>query len=164
MKGAAIVLLVILAVLSVMLLMRGDGAWREALRTSWTVGIRFIPVILLAILLMGAVQTLLPQDLIDRWLSDASGWRGLGIAWIAGLLTPAGGLMALPLAGGLYKAGVGSAVLVTYLVSVSTLTLVKLPIEVGLLEPRLALIRFLVCLPLPLLAGGLTRLVTTWIR
>ena len=49
------------------------------------------------------------------------------------------------------------AVLVTYLVSISTLSLIRIPMEVGLIGGRLAMLRVAACVLLPPLAGLLTR-------
>ncbi|MCB9755132.1 MAG: permease [Myxococcales bacterium] len=164
MRSAAIVLAVLVAALYGALVYRGQGEALVALRASGKLGLSFVPVLALAILLMGAVEALLPGEVIERWLSDAAGWRGILIGWVAGILTPAGSLIGLPLAGGLYKAGVSPAVLVTFLTSLATLSLVKLPIEIGLLGLRLALVRFAACLVLPLAAGGVTRLCGALLR
>jgi hypothetical protein len=48
-------------------------------------------------------------------------------------------------------------VLVPYLVSRYTLSLIRIPIEVGLIGGRLTALRLLACLGLPPLAGLITR-------
>ena len=63
----------------------------------------------------------------------------------------------LPIVAGLQRAGVSMPVLVTYLVSLATLSVIRIPLEVGLIGGRLAAIRFVTCLLLPPVAGVLTR-------
>jgi uncharacterized protein len=63
----------------------------------------------------------------------------------------------LPLAAGLHRAGVGPSVLVTYMTSLATLSVIRIPMEVGLIGGRLAALRVLACLVLPPLAGVITR-------
>lgn len=155
MKGALVVMALFLAVLV------GVVAWRgqlgEAARASWSQAGQFGPVLVLAMLVVGCTEVLLSRELVERWLSDASGLRGIGIAWIAGFLTPGGSLVGLPLVAGLHRAGVGPAVLVTYMVSLATLSAIRIPMEVGLIGGRLATLRLLACVGLPPLAGLLTR-------
>ncbi|KIG18472.1 hypothetical protein DB30_00757 [Enhygromyxa salina] len=134
----------------------GSEGLTLALRASGDTGLKFLPVLVLAIAMMGFIEVLLPQQVVERWLSDASGPRGIVIATLAGIATPAGSLVGLPLAAGLAKAGAGAAVVVTYLVSFSLLSLIRLPIEVGILGPRLTALRVLACLLLPPLAGLIT--------
>ncbi|MEM9457974.1 MAG: permease [Myxococcota bacterium] len=155
MKWAIIVMLGFLAVLV------GIVAWRgqlgEAARASWSQAGQFLPVLVLAMLVVGCTEVLLSRELVERWLSDAAGWRGIAIGWGAGILTPGGSLVGLPIVAGLQRVGVGVPVLVTYLVSLATLSVIRIPLEVGLIGGRLAAIRFVVCLLLPPLAGLLTR-------
>ena len=136
----------------------GEGL-RQAFRASGETGLKFVPVLVFAILMMGFIEVLLPKKVVQDWLSDASGPRGILIATLAGIATPAGSLVGLPLAAGLAKAGAGAAVVVTYLVSFSLLSLIRLPIEVGILGPRLTALRVLACLLLPPLAGAITLVV-----
>lgn len=155
MKWAMIVMAVFLAVLV------GVVAWRgqlgEAARASWAQAGQFLPVLILAILVIGCTEVLLSRELVERWLSDAAGWKGIAIGWGAGILTPGGSLMGLPIVAGLQRAGVGTPVLITYLVSLATLSVIRIPLEVGLIGGRLTMLRFAVCLVLPPIAGLLTR-------
>ena len=109
-------------------------------------------------LVAGFAETLMPQDFIERWLSDSSGWRGLGIAWLAGILTPGGSIIGMPLIAVLYKAGVGISVLMTYATSMVLLSVMRIPIEVGFYGWRLTGLRIAVSLILPFIAGILTQL------
>lgn len=162
MKGALVVMAAFLAVLV------GVVAWRgqlgEAARASWSQAGQFGPVLVLALLVVGCTEVLLSRELVERWLSDAAGLRGIAIAWGAGILTPGGSLVGLPIVAGLHRVGVGPSVLVTYLVSLATLSAIRIPMEVGLIGGRLATLRFLACLGLPPLAGVLTRVLLPLVR
>jgi len=112
---------------------------------------------------MGLVDALLPKDLVETWLTDASGFKGLGIAWIAGVLTPGGSIIGMPLAAGLAKAGVGPAVLVTYLTSLAVLSVIRVPLEIGFYGWRLMLLRVLASIVLPLAAGLMARVLAPFV-
>lgn len=142
---------------------KGGGLVEQGFRTAGTTGLKFLPILAVAFVIMGFVDVLLPQAVVERWLSDAAGWRGIGVAWLAGVLTPAGSIIGLPLAAALLKAGVGAGVLVTYLTSMATLSLIRVPLEVGFYGWRLMVLRMVVSLVLPLVAGGLARLCAPWI-
>lgn len=142
---------------------RGDDTLSRGLSTSASQFGRFLPVLVVAFLIMGLVDALLPEKLVETWLSDASGWRGLGIAWLAGLLTPGGSIIGMPLAAGLAKAGVGPGVLVTYLTSLAVLSVIRVPLEVGFYGWRLMLLRVLASLVLPLVAGLVARWLAPWV-
>lgn len=163
MKGTLIAMLALVLALTIATFFKGDGALSGALKHSATQFLKFLPVLLIAFLLMGFLKALLPEHLVQNWLSDSSGWKGMGIAWIAGALTPGGSIIGMPIAAGLFQAGVGISVLVTYLVSMATLSLLRIPIELGFLGWRLTLVRVSSCLLLPFAAGLLARYIAPFI-
>lgn len=162
MKTALIMMVVVLAIAVGMVIHR--GLWAEAARASWAQAGQFLPILIIAMLVVGCSEVLLSREWVEKWMSDASGMRGIWVAWLAGILTPGGSLIGLPLAAGLQRAGVGTAVLVTYLTSISLLSVIRLPLEVGFVGGKLAMIRFATCLLLPPLAGLLTRFLMPVIR
>ncbi|MCK6521631.1 hypothetical protein L6R49_09350 [Myxococcota bacterium] len=147
-------------------LLLGLSAWTErqepgalapivkdaAARTLW-----LAPAIGGMLLLVALVERALPTETLRAWLNGPDSLRGLGLAWLAGVVTPGGPIVGLPLAAALGAAGVGPGVLVTYLTSLSLLNLTRLPFEAGVLGARLTLTRLLACLLLPILAGLLAR-------
>ena len=154
-----------LVVLAALLLgVVGLAAWRggaplvaEGLRRAGRESVALLPLLVMVLVLTGFVQVLLPREWVAGWLSDESGWRGIGVAWVAGALTPGGGPIGLPLAAALVRSGAGLGVIVTYLTSLSMLSLIRLPMEVALYGGRLTGLRFLVSLALPPVAGLLAR-------
>lgn len=151
MRSALLLLGITLVALSALALSRGvflDGVQRAG-RTFASMA----PVLLVAFLLAGLAEALLPAAFIERWLSDAAGPRGYLVAWVAGALTPAGGLIGMPLAAGLLKAGAGVGVLVTYLASMALLPALRVPMEIGIYGGRLAALRLIACAALPPVAG-----------
>jgi uncharacterized protein len=123
----------------------------------WTACVHQGQGLVLAVLLAACVEVLLPGEVIARWLGEASGWRGIGIAWVAGILTPGGGPIGLTLVAAVARQGASVPVILTYLVSLSTLSLIRLPLEVGILGGRMATLRVLFCLLLPPLIGVAAR-------
>jgi uncharacterized membrane protein YraQ (UPF0718 family) len=137
----------------------GPQTFSQAWSNSASQLLRFAPVLVIAVLLAGFTETIIPKDFVQNWLSDASGWRGIVLAWLAGIFTPIAGVLAMPLVAVLYKAGAGLAVVMTYLTSLATLSLMKVPIEIGFYGWKLTILRFGVSLILPLIAGALTQFI-----
>lgn len=158
MKGTAIALLLTLFGLAALAFWRGPQTFLLGVRTSLGQLVHFLPVLVVAIFVAGFTEVLLPKDLVKRWLSDAAGLRGIALAWLAGILTPGGSIIGLPLVVALYRAGVGISVLMTYTTSFATLSILRVPIEVSFYGWRLTGIRLLVSLILPFIAGTLTQL------
>ena len=158
MRSTGIFLIVTLIVLMLLAYFRDPQTLSAGFRNSWTQLLGFLPILVIAILVAGFVEALLPENFVESWLSEAAGWRGIVIAWIAGIITPGGSLIGLPIVAVLYKAGVGISVLMTYATSFALLSIIRIPLEAGFIGWRLAGIRVLLSLFLPLLVGGTTRL------
>jgi len=129
-------------------------AWKNSFKQLLSVA----PILIMAIIMAAFVETILPQDFVKNWLSEESGLRGILLAWGAGIITPGGGIVGMPLVATLYKAGASLPVLMTYLTSLVTLSFIRIPIEAGFYGWKITLLRVGVSLILPLIAGGLTYL------
>ena len=159
MKASLIGMVVFLAALIGWAAWKGDGALNLGFKTSWEQLLRFMPVLIVALLLAGFTEVLLPADLVEKWLSDSAGFKGIAVAWVAGALTPGGSLVGMPLIVALYQAGVGIGVLVTYMTSLALMSLVRLPLELTFYGWRLTALRMFVSICLPPLAGLLAQVV-----
>ena len=163
MRETFIALLLILIALAGAALWKGTDVFMLGLRTSSSQLLRFLPILVIAMLLAGFTEVLLPADVVERWLSDAAGWRGIIVAWLAGILTPGGSIMGMPLIAALFNAGVGVGVLVTYMTSLALMSVLRLPLEAGFYGWRLALLRVVVSVLLPPLAGVLAQVVAPFV-
>lgn len=162
MKTTFVILIGAVIGLMILALSQGFDTFALGWRTSWLRLIRFLPVMVVAMLISGFTDVLLPKTLVERWLSDGSGWRGIGLGYLAGVLTPGAGLIGLPLVATLYKAGVGSSVLVTYMTSMTTISLMRIPLELGFCGWQLTSLRLTVSLVLPIIAGILAHFLSPW--
>lgn len=162
MKTTFVILISAVIGLMILALSQGFDTFTLGLRTSLQQLTRLLPVVMVAMLISGFTDVLLPKALVERWLSDASGWRGIGLGYLAGVLTPGAGLIGLPLVATLYKAGVGSSVLVTYMTSMTTVSLMRIPLELGFCGWQLTSLRITVSLVLPILAGILAHFLSPW--
>jgi uncharacterized membrane protein YraQ (UPF0718 family) len=112
-----------------------------------------VPVLVLVIGIGAGLDVLLPSDFIQRTLGDVAGTRGILSAWLAGALTPGGGPMGLPFVATLARHGASLPVLLTYLISMSTLSILRIPMEWALLGGRLTALRYLSSLLIPPIVG-----------
>lgn len=138
--------------------LQGPETFSLAWKNSGKQLMSFAPIIIIAVILAAFAETLMPQDFVKNWLSEESGFRGILLAWGAGIITPGGGIVGMPLVASLYRSGAGLPVLMTYLTSLATLSFLKIPIEASFYGWKITFIRIGVSLLLPLIAGGLTHL------
>lgn len=116
------------------------------------------PIVLGAMLVAGYARALLPHALIARWLGAELGFKGLAIAMMFGIVTPGGPFASFGLVGGMAGTGADAGACITYLTAWSMLGINRLIMwELPLLGPELALLRYTACLPMPLIAGLLSR-------
>lgn len=158
MKLTAIVFIVLLLGIVIFAWFQGPETFAAAWKNSGIQLLKFAPIIAMAVVLAAFAETLLPEDFVKNWLSEESGLKGILLAWGAGIITPGGGIVGMPLVASLYKSGAGLPVLMTYLTSLATLSFIKIPMEASFYGWKITFIRVGVSLLLPLIAGGLTHL------
>lgn len=107
-----------------------------------------------AMLVAGFVQALLPPEFFARLMGEDSGLRGLAVATAAGTVTPGGPMTSFPIVTMLRDCGTGAPALVAYITAWSTLGLQRIFLwEMPLMGPEFAILRFIVSLPLGVIAG-----------
>lgn len=158
MNAATLVLGVVVLVAGGFALSQGSATFVEGLRAGGLGLVKLVPMLILCFVLAGFVEVLLPKEVVARWLSADSGWRGIAVAWVAGALTPGGGPIGLSLAAGLMRTGAGPGVIVTYLTSMSLLSFIRVPMELGMYGGRLTALRVVASVLLPPIAGGIAQI------
>ncbi len=155
------ILFVIVAVVSGIALwvLHGPDRFASAVGDAGLLLLLVLPIVVMAVLMGAYVQRLVTPALARRWVGTESGFRGLLLATVAGTLTPGGPFAAFPLVVGLYHAGASLAVCVTYVTAWGVLGLQRVFVwEIAFFGVEFVLLRLLVSLPLPFIAGYLTLL------
>ncbi len=160
MKITFIVMLAILLVLVGGALYKGNGLLFEGSKNASLQLIKFLPILFVVFFIMGLLEVLLPKDFIQNWLSDAAGYKGILVGWVAGALTPGGSIMAFPIVATLYSKGVSLSILITYITSLTLLSFIRFPLEVSFYGGKITTVRVIASLLLPPIAGIITRLIT----
>lgn len=112
------------------------------------------PKILCGFFIAASVPILVPREVLTRWLGSESGWRGLGVASLAGALVPGGPMMIFPLAAGFRSAGATAPTLITFVTAWSLYGINRTVIwEMSFLHIDFVLVRVLICLPIPMVLG-----------
>jgi uncharacterized membrane protein YraQ (UPF0718 family) len=111
------------------------------------------PLLIAAFLVAGLTQVLISKEMVERWLSASSGWRGIILACVAGALIPGGPYVYYPIAGSLLSSGAGLGVLVSFVMAKNLWSISRLPYEFALLGPSLTITRYLFTLIVPPILG-----------
>jgi len=136
----------------------GTPLLSDALGSGTRLFLRFGAVIFLAFLVAGLAETLMPREWVSAALGEESGWKGLFLASAAGMVTPSGPFVSMPLAAGMLRSGAAPAPVVAFLTAWSLLAIHRLfAWEIPIMGASFAFIRWALCLFVPVLVGAMAR-------
>jgi uncharacterized membrane protein YraQ (UPF0718 family) len=136
----------------------GAPLLRKGLSDGGALLLRFSAIIAISFLAAGLAQALVPRPWVQAALGHGSGVRGILLATGAGMVTPAGPYVSMPIAAILLRSGASPSAVVSFLTAWSLLALHRFVAwEVPIVGLRFALLRYGVSLLLPVLAGLGTR-------
>ena len=99
--------------------LRGFQAGLELLQDVW------LPL-LLGFCLAGFFDVLIPRELLLKWMGEESGFRGIILGWLIGLLMPGGPYVVFPIAASFLKQGMGVGPLITFITAKSLLSPIRM--------------------------------------
>lgn len=159
-NGVLFVMLALVAALSVVAWSRGGSEQlSRGLLRGVDMMVRFGLLIAVSFLAAGLIETLVPRDWIREQLGADTGLKGFALATGAGMVTPSGPFVAIPLAVAMLRAGASAAIVIAYVSAWGLISLHRLIAwEIPLLGVRMAMLRFAICLAVPALVGLAARL------
>jgi len=157
MTTATIIMWVIAAVLILVAWRRGDDSLEKGTKFAWETAKRNAALLIVAFVIVGYVNVLSPTELIKTWIGPTSGWGGLVLAEVIGMLLPGGPYVVFPLIAVLFQAGAGMGPVVAIITSWATQALLTITFELPFMGWRFAAIRWGLGLAVPLLAGAVAQ-------
>jgi uncharacterized membrane protein YraQ (UPF0718 family) len=123
--------------------------------------LRYALVIAVSFLAAGFAELLLPKAWMRASLGETAGLRGILLATGLGVLTPAGPVVAMPIAAVMVRSGAATGPVIAFLTAWSVISLHRFVAwEIPILGWHLAALRYGVSLAIPVLAG----LAARWLR
>ena len=139
-------------------LILGPEEFKLALIGDVTLLKNLLPRIIVALSVAALLWVLLPHDQISRLVGKDSGLRGLLIAAAAGTVTPGGPSSAYAFLAVLASSGADRGALVAYITAWATLGLQRVLVwDVPFMGEEFSIVRLMVSLPLPIIAGLIAR-------
>jgi uncharacterized membrane protein YraQ (UPF0718 family) len=155
------VLIPTIAVIAIALTLLGfayrQGVHLAGLHSGLQTLLTVLPLLLAVFTIAGLVEVLVPRDKVSAWLGDQAGFRGIMLGCLAGAVTPGGPYVSFPLVASIYHAGAGVGTIVAYVTAWSLWAVSRLPLEIGIVGPRLTAVRLLSTLVFPPIAGLIAR-------
>ena len=163
MDTTTLILAAVAAILLVVAFFRGRdlplAGLQAAGRTLW----RNLPLLLLGFALAGLAQVLIPRDWITRWLGAQAGVKGVLVGCVVGGLVPGSPYATFPLVAALYRAGASLGAVVGFVSAWALWSVSRLPVEIALIGPKPALVRYTVTFVVPPIAGLLAEIIARWL-
>jgi len=132
---------------------KGGGEHILGLKSAGGLLMQILPLLVFAFIVAGMVQTLVPTEMISKWIGTESGFRGILIGTVVGGFMPGGPYISLPIAAGLLRVGASVGTMVALLTGWSLLAFTRLPLEVGIMGWQFTLIRLACTFIFPPIAG-----------
>ena len=149
------------ALLMAVAILRRDGSWQLGMHRALSQAVQILPRMVVALIAAGFVVTLIPTDIIVRYLGSESGFIGIIIGSITGLIVPGGPVIAFAIAAAFAGEGASMPSLVAFVSGWSVFATHRVVIfEIPMLGLPFVRLRMLAVLPIPILAGLLTMLAT----
>ena len=158
MKVVNLVVVAITGVLAAVAYLQGGNRHIAGITTGAKMVLPILPALLCAFLIAGYLRVLVPEAMVREWLGKESGWRGIGVGYLAGILTFGGPFISIPIAASLYQSGASIQTVTIYVTSWALWGGGIILYELTILGPRLFALRIVVSLFFPLVAGLLAGL------
>jgi len=137
---------------------KGPDVVAQAFADDLNLLVGLLPRVLVALSIASLIWVLLPRERMSALVGKESGVRGLVIAAAAGTVTPGGPSSAYSLLAVMGISGADRGALIAYIVAWATLGMQRILVwDVPFMGVEFAILRFVVSLPLPVLAGLIAR-------
>jgi uncharacterized membrane protein YraQ (UPF0718 family) len=161
MNAGVLAIYVAAAILCTHALLRRDGSLGVSLRRALEELVKLVPRMICALIGAGFLVKLIPTDVISGFLGPEAGFYGIVAGTLAGLLVPAGPVVAFAFGAAFAARGASTYALVAFVTSWSVFATHRIFIfEMPLLGPSFVRLRMLSVVALPPVAGALAMLVT----
>jgi uncharacterized membrane protein YraQ (UPF0718 family) len=129
------------------------GVHLQGLKASGNMLLQIVPLLIFAFIVAGMLQSLVPPEIISRWVGAESGFRGIFTGTAVGIITPGGPWISMPIAAGFLRTGAGVGTMVAFMTAWSLMGVHRLPLEAGIIGWKFMLIRLACVFFFPFIAG-----------
>jgi uncharacterized membrane protein YraQ (UPF0718 family) len=153
---STLILAAVAVVLAILAYLKDPGLPMIGVKNGVSMLAFVIPRMVVAIILAGLMQVLVPQDFVSRHFGQGGGVRALVLATLAGVVTPGGPMVTVPFMVALANSGAALSSLVAYMTAWSLFGLQRIIAwEAPLMGWRFVFARVVPSLAFPVIAGWL---------
>jgi uncharacterized membrane protein YraQ (UPF0718 family) len=138
----------------------GQARFLEILISDFHLFVDILPKVLAACLIAAFVAVLMPREMVLRFVGAESGFLGILIATLAGVVCPGGPITIFPIASAFVAIGADVGAAIAFITSWTLLGYARVLVwEWPFFGPEFVTWRILISIPLPVVAGMLARIV-----
>ena len=149
-------------VVAAVVVYRRDGQARflEILISDSLLFVDILPKVLAACLIAAFVAVLMPREVVLRWVGAESGFLGIIIATLAGVICPGGPITIFPIAAAFVAIGADTGAAIAFITSWTLLGYARVLVwELPFFGGEFVIWRIIISIPLPIVAALLARAV-----
>lgn len=135
----------------------GLPLFMQGLENSWLTLLQAVPLILAAFLVVGQLQELVSTELINGLLQRFTGLKGIVFTVLAGGFFPGPPYVYYPFLASFREKKIPFYLFFSFVVGKQVYDFARIPMEVSLINPAIALLRNVITLPVPLIMGLISR-------
>ena len=156
---STLLLVVLAALFALIAYLKDPGLPWIGAKTGFSLLWFILPRLVPALILAGMLQVVIPQETVARYFGRQSGLSAILLASAAGVLTPGGPMVSVPLLVVLANSGMALGPLVAYMTSWSLFGMQRIIAwEAPLMGWRFVMVRVIPSLAFPVIAGWLVKL------
>jgi uncharacterized protein len=154
----ALIALLIMAIVLLFFAFR-QGKVAEGFQVAGRMFFNVLPLLICAFIIVGFIDLLIPKELLQEWLGEESGWKGLIIGPAVGALVQGGPYVFFPLYDAIFRDSVSTGTAVSMITAWGMINIGHLPYEFTFLGARFVALKYCMYIAIPTLAGLLAALI-----
>jgi len=135
----------------------GAGLVKEGLIISRNTTLAALPLLVVSFIVIGQMRVLIRKEILNKWLENNSGGKGLLLSSLAGGLFPGGPYVYYPFVASFAGKEIPFPMFLAFVAGKQVYDFARLPMEISFIGPGIALIRNLITIPVPIIMGLLAR-------
>lgn len=154
----ALIVLLIMAIALLLIALRQKKTV-EGFQEASRMFLNVLPLLICAFIIVGFIDLLIPKELLQAWLGEEAGFKGLIIGPIVGALIQGGPYAFFPLYDAIFRDSVSTGTAVSMITAWGMINVGHLPYEFTFLGPRFVALKYCMYIAVPTLAGLLAALI-----
>ena len=147
------IVIIAIVLMAIAYIIGGSELILDGLNISINTANKSAIMLIVSFILIGQLQVLLSKELLDKWLQKFSGIKGIFISAIAGGFFPGGPYIYYPFISTFLEKKLPFYIFIAFIFGKHVYDFARIPMEISLISFKIALIRNLITIPIPIIAG-----------